>query len=76
MQKKSNKKLLSKALVFLMVVELIGSDASIAAAARIIPPEGTYVISETEQKIAPGITESEVITNNSSGNNQNIDYFC
>lgn len=76
MQKKSNKKLLSKALVFLMVVALIGSDASIAAAARIIPPEGTYVISETEQKIAPGITESEVITNNSSGNNQNIDYFC
>ena len=49
MQKKSNKKLLSKALVFLMVVALIGSDASIAAAARIIPPEGTYVISETEQ---------------------------
>ena len=76
MQKKSNKKLLSKALVFLMVFALIGSDASIAAAARIIPPEGTYVISETEQKIAPGITESEVITNNSSGNNQNIDYFC
>ena len=76
MQKKSNKKLLSKALVFFMVVALIGSDASIAAAARIIPPEGTYVISETEQKIAPGITESEVITNNSSGNNQNIDYFC
>ncbi|MFR3133236.1 hypothetical protein [Intestinibacter bartlettii] len=50
MQKKSNKKLLSKALVFLMVFALIGSDASIAAAARIIPPEGTYVISETEQK--------------------------
>ena len=76
MQKKSNKKLLSKALVFLMVVALIGSDASIAVAARIIPPEGTYVISETEQKSAPGITESEVIPNNSSGNNQNIDYFC
>ena len=76
MRKKSNNKLLSRLLVFLMVVALVGTDASVVAAASITPPDGTYVISNTEQKIAPGITESEVITNNESGTNQNIDYFC
>lgn len=76
MRKKSNKRLLSRLLVLLMVVALVGTDASVVAAASITPPDGTYVISNTEQKIAPGITESEVITNDSSGNKQNIDYFC
>lgn len=76
LRKKSNKNLLSRLLVFLMVIALVGTDASVVAAANITPADGTYIISNTEQKIAPGIIESEVITNNASGNNQNIDYFC
>ena len=76
MRKKSNKKLLSRLLVFLMVIALVGTDASVVAAASITPPDGTYVISNTDKKLAPGITESEIITNNQSGTNQNIDYFC
>lgn len=76
MRKKSNKKLLSRLLVFLMVVALVGTDASVVAAASITPPDGTYVISNTEQRIAPGITESKIVTNKTSGNNQNIDYTC
>lgn len=59
-----------------MVVALVGTDASVVAAASITPPDGTYVISNTEQRIAPGITESKIVTNKTSGNNQNIDYTC
>lgn len=39
-------------------------------------PDKTYLISKTDKRIAPGITESEIITNDESGNNQNIDYAC
>lgn len=76
MRKKSNNKILSRLLVFLMVIAFVGTDASVVAAASITPPDGTYVISNTEQKIAPGITESKIVTNKTSGNNQNIDYTC
>ena len=67
MRKKSNNKILSRLLVFLMVIALVGTDASVVAAASITPPDGTYVISNTEQRIAPGITESQIVTNDSSG---------
>lgn len=76
MRKKSNNKILSRLLVFLMVIALVGTDASVVAAASITPPDGTYVISNTEQRIAPGITESQIVTNDSSGDRQNIDYLC
>lgn len=70
-------KLLCKSLVFLMVIALtLGNNLAIIAAANITVPEGTYVVSNTTKKIAPGIEETTIITNNKSGTKQNIDYAC
>lgn len=70
-------KLLSKVLIFTMVVALaLGNNVAMIAAANITAPEGTYVVSNTTKKIAPGIEESTIVTNNKSGTKQNIDYAC
>lgn len=37
---------------------------------------GDLLIKDTATSIAPGVTEHEVVTNNSSGNDQKIDYLC
>lgn len=71
------RKLLSKVLIFMTIITLtVGSNASLIAAANIIVPEGTYLVSNTTKKIAPGIKESTIVTNNKSGTKQNIDYAC
>lgn len=71
------KKLLSKILMLMIIVALtVGNNVDLIAAANIIPPEGTYVVSNTTKKIAPGIKESTIVTNNKSGTKQNIDYAC
>lgn len=39
-------------------------------------PNDQKIISKTTYNLAPGITETELITNVSSGEHQNIDYIC
>ncbi|MCC3868755.1 phosphodiester glycosidase family protein [Terrisporobacter mayombei] len=67
----------TKVLAITMVLAIMASNTAISAfAASIVVPEDTYVVSNNTKKIAPGIVESEIITNNKSGNKQNIDYVC
>lgn len=76
-KKRKITKLLSKVFVFVMIFALsLGNNLALIAAAEIIVPEGTYVVSNTTKKIAPGIKESRIVTNNKSGTKQNIDYSC
>lgn len=70
-------KLLSKVLAFTMIVVLsLSNSIAMVAAANIAVPEGTYVVSNTTKKIAPGIEESTIVTNNKAGTKQSIDYAC
>lgn len=55
-----------------LVLFIVRSTASAADALF----EDRYLVSETTYDLAPGITEYVTISNNSAGNDQNIDYFC
>jgi len=65
-----------KILAVLLSVVLLGSSLSVAAfaASAYTPVEDTYLISDTERAIAPGVVENRVILNNSTGTQQEMVY--
>ena len=67
---------LKKALaLFLSLMLLLSSVAVLASAASGYTPTGDFFkISETEHKIAPGVTENRVIVNKTSGDQQEMVY--
>ena len=67
---------LKKALaLFLTLVLALSSVSLLAGAASGYTPTGDfYKISETEHKIAPGITENRVIVNKTTGDQQEVVY--
>lgn len=75
--KQLNKKLFS----FLLIFSLVSNIMPVSAQAKNDANENflfddRYSITGTEYQLAPGIVEYETVTNNSSGTDQNIDYFC
>ena len=45
-----------------------------AATTDFVVPEGRYLVNSTEYAIAPGIKETKVITNNATGNDQEVGF--
>lgn len=62
--------LLALALVFL------ASAGCFALGGREQVFEGRVFVSDTQTRLAPGAVEHKIVTNNKSGTDQNIDFFC
>lgn len=78
MQQAKVKKVTSRLLVVLLTLAM-AFDYNIAmayAASNITLPDNQYLVSQTDNNIAPGIKESHIVSNNKSGNRQNMDYVC
>ncbi|MBP3413441.1 MAG: phosphodiester glycosidase family protein [Oscillospiraceae bacterium] len=71
--KHSFKRVLSFVLVLAMVLSL--APAGFAAGPAIEPPAGKYKISQTDYTIVSGVTESQVILNDTTGNNQQMAFI-
>ena len=78
MQQAKVKKVTSRLLVVLLTLAM-AFDYNIAmayAASNITLPENQYLVSQTDNNIAPGIKESHIVSNDKTGNRQNMDYVC
>ena len=71
-----SKKLTKTLAVLLSVLMIVVSLplASMAASGSFNVPSGMYLISNTEKKIAPGVTENKIITNKADGQSQVTGY--
>ena len=68
--KKSIKSVLSAVLVVMMLCSVIAPVASAVSFDKTALGSDTYLTSKTDYTVAPGITESHITTNNSTGSNQ------
>ena len=78
MQQAKVKKVTSRLLVVLLTLAM-AFDYNIAmayAASNITLPDNQYLVSQTDNNIAPGIKESHIVSNDKAGNRQNMDYVC
>ena len=78
MQEAKVKKVTSRLLVVLLTLAM-AFDYNIAmayAASNITLPDNQYLVSQTDNNIAPGIKESQLVSNDKTGNRQNMDYIC
>ena len=78
MQQAKVKKVTSRLLVVLLTLAMV-FDYNIAmayAASNITLPDNQYLVSQTDNNIAPGIKESHIVSNDKAGNRQNMDYVC
>ena len=78
MQQAKVKKITSRLLVVLLTLAM-AFDYNIAmayAASNITLPDNQYLVSQTDNNIAPGIKESQLVSNDKTGNRQNMDYVC
>ena len=78
MQQTKVKKVTSRLLVVLLTLAMV-FDYNIAmacAASNITLPNDQYLVSQTDNNIAPGIKESHIVSNDKTGNRQNKDYVC
>ena len=69
-----NKTLRKATSVLLCVLMLFSSVAMGASAFDFTAPSDMYLISKTESKIAPGITENKIVTNGQDGDSQVMGY--
>ena len=78
MQQARVRKFTSKLLVVLLTLTMV-FDYNLAmayAASNITLPDNQYLVSQTDNDIAPGIKESHIVSNDKAGNRQNMDYVC
>ena len=78
MQQAKVKKVTSRLLVVLLTLAMV-FDYNIAmayAASNIKLPDNQYLVSQTDNNIAPGIKESHIVSNDKTGNRQNMGYIC
>ena len=78
MQQAKVRKFTSRLLVVLLTLAM-AFDYNIAmayAASNITLPDNQYLVSQTDNNIAPGIKESQLVSNDKAGNRQNMDYVC
>ncbi|MDU5920545.1 MAG: phosphodiester glycosidase family protein [Clostridiales bacterium] len=78
MQQAKVKKVTSRLLVVLLTLAMV-FDYNIAmayAASNIKLPDNQYLVSQTDNNIAPGIKESQIVSNDKTGNRQNMGYIC
>ncbi|WP_055089479.1 phosphodiester glycosidase family protein, partial [Intestinibacter bartlettii] len=78
MQQAKVRKFTSRLLVVLLTLTM-AFDYNIAmayAASNITLPDNQYLVSQTDNNIAPGIKESQIVSNDKAGNRQNMDYVC
>ena len=78
MQQAKVKKFTSRLLVVLLTLAM-AFDYNIAmayAASNITLPDNQYLVSQTDNNIAPGIKESQIVSNDKTGNRQNMGYIC
>ena len=78
MQQAKVRKFTSRLLVVLLTLAM-AFDSNIAmayAASNITLPDNQYLVSQTDNNIAPGIKESHIVSNDKTGNRQNMDYVC
>ena len=78
MQQAKVRKFTSRLLVVLLTLAM-AFDYNIAmayAASNITLPDNQYLVSQTDNNIAPGIKESQIVSNDKTGNRQNMDYVC
>ena len=68
--KKSIKSVLSIVLVVMMLCSVIAPMASAVSFDKSVLGSDSYLTSKTDYTVAPGITESHITTNNSTGSNQ------
>ena len=68
------KKVLSLVLSCALISSLI-TPAAFAAVKKVMPPDGKVLISQTDHKLAKGVTESDVFLNEASGNAQIAGYM-
>lgn len=62
------------ALVLSLLLVLSLPMTSFAAVGEFTVPDGMYLVSNTQKKIAPGVTENRIVTNKTSGNEQVMGY--
>lgn len=74
MNKKTGKSVLSILLVAVMIFATMVPMASAISIDTTKFSTDTYLTSKTDYVLAPGITESKITTNNSTGTNQNVSY--
>ena len=78
MQQAKVRKFTSRLLVVLLTLAM-AFDYNIAmayAASNITLPDNQYLVSQTDNNIAPGIKESQLVSNDKTGNRQNMGYIC
>ncbi|KMW25696.1 hypothetical protein HMPREF0977_01559 [Clostridium sp. 1_1_41A1FAA] len=78
MQQAKVRKFTSRLLVVLLTLAM-AFDYNIAmayAASNITLPDNQYLVSQTDNNIAPGIKESQIVSNDKTGNRQNMGYIC
>ncbi len=78
MQQAKVRKFTSRLLVVLLTLAM-AFDYNIAmayAASNITLPDNQYLVSQTDNNIAPGIKESHIVSNDKTGNRQNMGYVC
>ncbi|MBS7146782.1 MAG: phosphodiester glycosidase family protein [Intestinibacter bartlettii] len=78
MQQAKVRKFTSRLLVVLLTLTM-AFDYNIAmayAASNIKLPDNQYLVSQTDNNIAPGIKESQIVSNDKTGNRQNMGYVC
>ena len=78
MQQAKVRKFTSRLLVVLLTLAM-AFDYNIAmayAASNITLPNKQYLVSQTDNNIAPGIKESQIVSNDETGNRQNMGYIC
>ena len=68
------KKVLSLVLSCALISSLI-TPVAFAAVKKVMPPDGKVLISQTDHKLAKGVTESDVFLNEASGNAQIAGYM-
>lgn len=78
--RKRLKKGLSLVLTFIMVFNVVFSFQMEQAHAKINVnndklPDGYVLVKKTDKTIAPGISETEIVTNTTKGDKQQIDYM-
>lgn len=72
--KKCCKSAISLLLSFVMIFAVMVPMASAVSVDNTKLGDDTYLTSKTDYVLAPGITESKITTNNSTGTNQNVSY--
>ncbi len=66
-------KCLALVLTFMLVAASVPMSA-MAAVGDFTVPDGMYLVSNTQRKIAPSVTENKIVTNKTSGNEQVMGY--